>query len=322
MNKRLLNSGVEGVGMDIVNKLQPGGYKQAQLRETKPLPSRLTPGAARGGEIKRKFDERHRAEFDKMEGIDGVVKRRAAAERKTSTSASMTKAPTTTAPLAVGSLVGKKRKSNVLGALGDGNGKPRRPTTTPSFGPDFGSIGKGRTTSRATGAISNGPGGMTLPGGFADEEEEVSNVEAEGPRDAPIQEAEEQGAEEGGGRGGKRARLDPDTDPDATKAKGKGKAKAKYEDVMDVDNEDHEAQNDNSEDEEQEKKNWRKSKELDREREVIKRKLEMSRAKRRSSVGGAVAAATKSATVAAARRRSSKPPVSKCIAISLVIYVV
>ncbi|KXN89422.1 hypothetical protein AN958_05713 [Leucoagaricus sp. SymC.cos] len=106
MNKRLLGSGVEGVGMDIIGKLQPGAHTEAQLRDMKPLPRASVGGVKpRGsGEITKKFDEMHQADFDKMEGIDGAVKRRM--EKK--------EVP----PL----VIGKKRKSNALGEL-DGKAK-------------------------------------------------------------------------------------------------------------------------------------------------------------------------------------------------------
>jgi hypothetical protein len=281
MNKRLIDSGVEGVGMDLIGKLQPGGHKQTDSRELKPLPSRLSAMGAEG-EITKKFDDIHKAEFDKMEGIDKAVRRRGtriSGENKVSGNDTLQ------------IVAGKKRKSNVLGELGDGDGMPRRPTAKPAS--DLGSIGGGRT-SGSTRVISNGRRAKALPGAFGDEET---------PEPGGL-------TEEGDGRGGKKARVDSNAiaNGDVTtsgNAKEKGKVKSEDENVMDVDNEDHEVEG-----EEQRKK----SRQLDREREAIKRKLEMSRAKRRSSVGGAVAAATRSATVAAARTpraSTTRPPASE-----------
>ncbi|KAF5348828.1 hypothetical protein D9756_009829 [Leucocoprinus leucothites] len=287
MNKRLGISGVEGVGMDIVDKLQPPGTH----RDVKSLPGRsfssgATATGSGGGEMTKKFDERHRAEFQKMEGIDGVVKRRMEQQKRSSSSSSTAGAPV---PLA-----GKKRKSNVLGELGDGNGKPRRPITglaAANAGVRVGSVGGGRT-SGTTRVISSGRRGMALPGGFGDEEE--ADGEGGVGETGEFGDGEEgEGQGEGEARGRKRARIDAEPEADADPGK-----KTKDEDAMDIDDEDHQAQAAEVEAEERRKT---------RERDAIKRKLEMSRAKRKSSVGGAVAAATKSAAV---RRNSRAPPVT------------
>ncbi|KAF9445428.1 hypothetical protein P691DRAFT_805696 [Macrolepiota fuliginosa MF-IS2] len=254
MNKRLLSSGVEGLGTDIVNKLQPGAHTQEEIermqREVKPLPMGRLSGAGGRGELTQKFDDAHRAEFAKMEGIDGLVKRKGAEKA---------------APALEGHqpqhVVGKKRKSS---ALGDA---PRRPTTGP------GAMPVGGRTSGTTRVISNGRRAKALPGAFGEDEDEEEILEENG---------------EEVDRGGKRVRMDPDVlaDGDANTTAAKGNAKEKVEDAMDVDNEDHEAGLGEGE-EEKESQSQR-----DREREVIKRKLDISRAKRRSSAGGAVAAAS------------------------------
>ena len=225
MNKRLGTSGVEGVGMEIVTKLQPGAHTQAQLAcDTKPLPALPTKNGDR--EITKKFDDMHKAEFDKMEGIDGLVKRKM--ERKNPSSSS-----TTTVRVA-----GTKRKSNVLGEL---DKELRKLAAGPLNAASLDS--------------SRGPAkkSMVPPRGLYDEDQEDENEE------------------DREGRGGKRLRMDPDTNSEACK--------------IDADN-----------------KNNKEIKQVegrDREREVkaIKRKLEISRAKRRSSVGGVLAAATKSAAM-------------------------
>jgi len=237
MNKRLGTSGVEGVGMEIVTKLQPGVHTQAQLAcDVKPLPSLGTGDGMKGDrKLTKKFDDMHKAEFDKMEGIDGLIKRKM--ERNNPSSSS------TTARVA-----GTKRKSNVLGEL---DREPRKLATEPLnvAGSDS---SRGPTTR-----------GMVPPGGLYDEDQEDKNEE------------------DREGRGGKRLRMDPDTNSEACK--------------MDTDN-----------------KNDKEIKRIeghDREREVkaIKRKLEISRAKRRSSIGGVLAAATKSAAI----RNSKLRPASE-----------
>lgn len=248
MNKRLGLSGVEGVGMDIVEKLKPGTHTKEQLereqRELKPLPSRLSTG----GEITKKFDEMHQVQFDKMEGIDGTAKRRGL-----NVAGKGTVAPEVPPPV-----VGKKRKSI---ALGGPDGKPRRPTTGPGA-VGFAAVGGGRT-SGTTRVISNGRRGKILPGAFDDNQEE---------------EEEEEDGLEVEERGGKRVRMDPDADDDArittATIENAPNGNTKGKDAMDVDNED------------QEEEEKRSQSQKDREREVIKRKLEMSRAKRRSSAGG------------------------------------
>lgn len=244
MNKRLGISGIEGVGMDIVTQLQPGAHTQAQLAlNTKPLPSLVTGNGIKGdGEITKKFDTMHKAEFDKMEGIDGLVKRKM--ERKKLSSSSTTVR-----------VAGKKRKSNVLGELDE---KPRRLVT--------GLVDVADSDSGCGPTMKS----MVPPGGFYDEDQEGRNEE------------------EGEGRGGKRRRMDSDANP--------------VEHAMDVDDKDDEE--------------IKRVQEHEREREAkaIKRKLEISRKKRRSSVGGVLAAATKSAAV----RNSKLHPASEYTIVAVI----
>lgn len=228
--------------MDIVEKLKPGAHTQEDIeREMKPLPNRAA--EKRAGEITKKFDDAHQAEFDKMEGIDGVVKRKGlSGSPKAGKGATEVGVP----PL----VIGKKRKSDVLGGTGN---QPRRPTTGPGTAGSIG-VGGGRT-SGTTRVISNGRRGRALPGAFDDDY-----------HDEGLEEAEERKA--------KKARMDHDDD-----------AKVNAADAMNVDNEDHEGEG--------KKVQIQK----DKEREAIKRKLDISRAKRRSSAGGP----------ASARRKSGRP---------------
>ncbi|KAG6830399.1 hypothetical protein H0H92_000895 [Tricholoma furcatifolium] len=69
MNKRLAQDGVNGVGMDLISRLQPGARPQIP----KPLE---TKDVVKKGVFKEKFDEIHAQESTKMEGIDSFVKRR------------------------------------------------------------------------------------------------------------------------------------------------------------------------------------------------------------------------------------------------------
>lgn len=237
MNKRLGTSGVEGVGMEIVTKLQRGAHTQAQLAcDVKPLPALETGNGMKGNrEITKKFDNMHKAEFDKMEGIDGLVKRKMEKKNPLSSSTTVRAA-------------GTKGRSNVFGEL---DREPRKLTIGLLNAASLDSSHRPTTKS------------MIPPGGLYDEDQEDENEE------------------DGEGRGEKRLRMDPDTNSEACK--------------MDTDN-----KND---------KEIKRVEGHDREREVkaIKRKLEISRAKRRSSVGGVLAAATKSA----AMRNSKLRPASE-----------
>ncbi|EAU84113.1 hypothetical protein CC1G_06975 [Coprinopsis cinerea okayama7 len=142
MNKRLQEDGVEGVDTSIIDRLHPGASNRQSLspQEVKPLPA-----TRNTGEHKEKFDSLHQKEFAKMEGIDGMLKRRQ--ERAAND---------------VQPIVGKKRKSSVMGDDG-----PRRP----------GMVGRASQTR----VISNGRRAKALPGAFGmdDEEEEEEEQEAE-----------------------------------------------------------------------------------------------------------------------------------------------
>ncbi|KAG6853520.1 hypothetical protein C0991_003515 [Blastosporella zonata] len=72
MNKRLHQDGVEGVGMDLISRLQPGAHALG----TGILGPRETKEAPKANAFRQKFDELHAEEFSKMEGIDSLVKRR------------------------------------------------------------------------------------------------------------------------------------------------------------------------------------------------------------------------------------------------------
>ncbi|KAG6878816.1 hypothetical protein C0992_007471 [Termitomyces sp. T32_za158] len=71
MNKRLRQDGVDGIGMDLVTKLQPGAHAAGMDNLGPPEK------AANKTKIhKEKFDRLHEEEFSKLEGIDSLVKRR------------------------------------------------------------------------------------------------------------------------------------------------------------------------------------------------------------------------------------------------------
>ncbi|EKM78530.1 hypothetical protein AGABI1DRAFT_129629 [Agaricus bisporus var. burnettii JB137-S8] len=69
MNQRLRSEGVEGVGMDIMDKLKQGAHTQEDLERENKRPMQTVKEKRRKGEITKKFDEVHQAGFDKMEGI-------------------------------------------------------------------------------------------------------------------------------------------------------------------------------------------------------------------------------------------------------------
>ncbi|KAG6883941.1 hypothetical protein C0993_002606, partial [Termitomyces sp. T159_Od127] len=72
MNKRLQQDGVDGIGLDLVTKLQPGAHAVGAgilgPLEEKELPKTKI--------YKEKFDKLHEEDFSKMEGIDSLVRRR------------------------------------------------------------------------------------------------------------------------------------------------------------------------------------------------------------------------------------------------------
>lgn len=208
MNQRLREDGVDDIGLDIIAKLHPGA-SPGPARDIKPLPSAKRAGGA--GAITDKFAKAHSQEFDRMQGIDETVRRRAARAAETNDDGERV-------------AVGKKRKSNALER--DGNAGPRRPSAV-----------AGRAS--ATRVISNGRRAkLTIPGGFGmddDEEEEEED------------------------RAGKRVRMDPD-------------AVATLEEQQKL-----------------EEAHLRRHEELEKEKEIIRKKLEANRARRRSSAahGGA-----------------------------------
>lgn len=140
MNKRLREEGVDEIQSDIIAKLHPHAnilHNTADCREIKPMPG------VRGGEIKEKFQKLHESEFEKMEGIDALVKRRSERSPQKRTSEGEEKEKV---------IIVKKRKSSALG--------PRRPSAF-----------SGRASS--TRVISNGRRSkVVIPGAFGSEEEE------------------------------------------------------------------------------------------------------------------------------------------------------
>ncbi|KAF5384087.1 hypothetical protein D9615_003209 [Tricholomella constricta] len=145
MNKRLQNEGVDGVGMDLISRLQPGAHAQGMpalgTREAKEAPK--TSG------VKAKFNELHAEEFDKMEGIDSFVRRRAAKDAGEA------------------KVARDKRKSSV----GHGVGRDR-------FGRRVGDGASGRIS--ATRVISSGRRPRVIPGSFDDEDSDVEDEETGG----------------------------------------------------------------------------------------------------------------------------------------------
>ncbi len=85
--------GVNPVDLDIVKRFHPGSDAAA-------VPQ--TACENQTGEVKKMFEKMHQADFDKMEGIDALVKRRAMANANTGSSAPKS------------DVASKKRKSSVL----------------------------------------------------------------------------------------------------------------------------------------------------------------------------------------------------------------
>jgi len=78
MNKRLQVDGVQGVGMEIIGKLQPGAHADG----VKPLVDREMKHMPKGSGMTEKFEKMHEEEFKKMEGIDGFSRRRGISPKK------------------------------------------------------------------------------------------------------------------------------------------------------------------------------------------------------------------------------------------------
>ena len=100
MNQRLQAEGVNPVDLDIIKRLHP---MSAAVPHTVPACENQT------RDIQKMFEKRHQAEFDKMEGIDALVKRKATSSFKIDNNAPRN------------DIVSKKRKSSVL------VDEPRRP---------------------------------------------------------------------------------------------------------------------------------------------------------------------------------------------------
>jgi hypothetical protein len=169
MNQRLKEDGVDEIGLEIISKLHPGAKKEPP-REIKPIP------ASKRGEITDKFQKMHDQEFQKMQGIDDVLKKRSerSPEKKEDEKV----------------VIGRKRKSNALERDG---GASRRPSALAGRASATRVISNGR---RAKGVI---PGAFGLDDDDDDEEESDGNgkrarmdPEAElSPEDERKREAEE-----------------------------------------------------------------------------------------------------------------------------------
>ena len=150
MNKRLREEGVDELQTDIIAKLHPDAnipHDTTVGREIKPMPG------TKRGEITAKFKKLHESEFEKMEGIDGLVKRRIERSPQKCTSEEKEEV-----------MIGKKRKSNVIVKESVDGLEPCRPSV---FG--------GRTS--ATRVISNGRRSkVIIPGAFGSEEEEEEDA--------------------------------------------------------------------------------------------------------------------------------------------------
>lgn len=142
MNQRLREDGVDEIEDTIIAKLHPH-IKKEPPREIKPMP-----GAKKGsGEIADKFQALHEKEFQKMEGIDAVVRKRLQVKKS------------------VGEekiVVGKKRKSSVLER---DSIAPRRP-----------SVVAGRASNTRVISAGRRP---KIPGAFGDEDDDESEADEE-----------------------------------------------------------------------------------------------------------------------------------------------
>lgn len=130
MNQRLQAEGVNPVDLDVIKRLHP---RSAAVPQTAPACENQT------REIRKMFEKRHQAEFDKMEGIDALVKRKATSNVKIDNNAPRN------------DIVSKKRKSSVL------VDEPRR-VTTPVAGRASGTrvISNGRRGKMVSEAFING----------------------------------------------------------------------------------------------------------------------------------------------------------------------
>ncbi|KAK1236240.1 hypothetical protein PQX77_000502 [Marasmius sp. AFHP31] len=141
INKRLQKEGVETINSNITTTFRPGMVNEdGSPRAVKPLPKGR-------GVVTDRFDRMHEKQFAKMEGIGGY------ADRKAAVAASSTGAP----------VVGRKRKSSVLG---------------PADG-DPGLVGKKKSK-------------PAVPGGFGDEEDDDEDEEERGGKKARVEFAEDE----------------------------------------------------------------------------------------------------------------------------------
>ena len=148
MNKRLRDEGIDEIQSDIITKLNPHGnilQNTTDFREIKPMPG------VRRGEIKEKFQKLHEREFEKMEGIDALVKRRNERSPQKSTTEEEEK-----------KVIVKKRKSSAITKdIVEANGLgPRRPSTFARRASSTRVISHGRRSK------------VVIPGAFGSEEEE------------------------------------------------------------------------------------------------------------------------------------------------------
>jgi hypothetical protein len=148
MNKRLQANGVEGVGMGIIDKIQPGQHPNGAGVLTNRETMLLQP---KGAGIKEKFEKMHEEQFSKMEGIDVFAKRKGMSPKKSA-----------------GELaIEKKRRSSMVG---NGIGRDR-------FGRR---VGGDITTGRLSGKfVSDGRKPRVLPGTFGADDNDDHDDEAE-----------------------------------------------------------------------------------------------------------------------------------------------
>jgi len=145
MNQRLGAQGVDVVGMDLIAKLQPGAHA---LGVSDVGMSKLETQKPADGFYKERFERLHEAEFNKMEGIDGLVRRKGGTSPRKDSGASLA----------------TKRKSSTTG---HGAGRDR-------YGRRIsGHVGRVSTTR----VISGGRKPRVLPGGFDDEPDSDSEAE-------------------------------------------------------------------------------------------------------------------------------------------------
>ncbi|KAF8639163.1 hypothetical protein AX17_001651 [Amanita inopinata Kibby_2008] len=204
MNQRLRSEGVESVELDIIRRLHPGA--RSDSGEQSGSASIGFKGIPQENDIKKMFEKKHQAEFDKMEGIDTLVKRRGVSTLVHESQQAEERLP-----------VGRKRKSNTL--EGEARSVPAQLA--------------GRVS--GTRVISNGRRSKMIPGAFDDGDlgEEV-DIDEE--------------------RGKKRVKLDDNHRGDTHQNVEKSDADIREE-----------------------------LKRKEKEREAIRRRLEVNKARRRSS---------------------------------------